>query len=94
METTKKKPLTNKKTATKTTARKAPTRKASPRKPSTKKASTAAINYQQRYQMIAEAAYHIAEKHHFLPDNELDHWLQAESQVDSWISSEKIQLLN
>ena len=50
------------------------------------------ISYQTRYQMIQEAAYHIAEKQNFMPDNELAHWLEAENQIDNWIQSEKIQL--
>lgn len=50
------------------------------------------INYQTRYQMIQEAAYLIAEKQNFSPDNELDNWLQAESQIDNWIATENIQL--
>lgn len=89
MATAKKKPAAAKKTTTKTIARKATTRKAS-----SKKALAEAINYQQRYKMIAEAAYHIAEKQDFMPQNELEHWLQAENQIDSWISSENIQLSN
>lgn len=91
MATAKKKPATAtaKKTTRKTTARKVTTRKTSG-----KKTSAEILNYQQRYQMIAEAAYHIAEKHDFMPDNELEHWLQAENQIDSWISSKNIQLSN
>ena len=92
MVTTRKKPQTENKVATKATTRKATTRKASARKSATKKTQTPAINYQQRYQMIAEAAYHIAEKQDFMPENELEHWLQAETQIDNWISSENIQL--
>ena len=89
MATAKKKPETTKKTTMKTTARKAATRKAV-----SKKATSEVINYQQRYQMIAEAAYHIAEKQDFMPENELEHWLQAEHQIDNWISSQNIQLSN
>lgn len=89
MATATKKPATTRKTAAKTT-----TRKTTARKPSSKKASPPVIDYQQRYQMIAEAAYHIAEKQDFMPENELEHWLQAESQIDTWISSENIQLSN
>ena len=85
MATAKKKPATAKKTTT---------RKATTRKAVSKKATSEVINYQQRYQMIAEAAYHIAEKQDFMPENELEHWLQAEHQIDNWISSQNIQLSN
>ena len=92
MTTTKKKAPVEKKVSAKTTARKATATKASTRKTVAKKVRTPAINFEQRYQMIAEAAYHIAEKHDFLPENELEHWLQAETQIDNWISSKNIQI--
>lgn len=68
------------------------------RKPASKRAKTMkvgqsqVISYQTRYQMIQEAAYHIAEKQAFNPDNELAHWLEAETQIDQWIQTENIQL--
>ena len=58
----------------------------------TMKVKQQSISYQMRYQMIQEAAYHIAEKQNFAPDNELAHWLEAETQIDDWIKAEKIQL--
>lgn len=68
------------------------------RKPAGKRAKTMkvgqseVISYQTRYQMIQEAAYHIAEKQAFNPENELAHWLEAETQIDQWIQTENIQL--
>tara|TARA_R110000772_G_scaffold184946_1_gene296100 strand:- start:625 stop:894 length:270 start_codon:yes stop_codon:yes gene_type:complete len=41
---------------------------------------------EQRHQMIAEAAYCLAEKHGFQSERTLDDWLQAEAEVDSLIS--------
>jgi hypothetical protein len=35
-----------------------------------------------RQQLIAEAAYYIAERRGFSPGNELEDWLQAEQEVD------------
>lgn len=43
----------------------------------------AAIAPQERQQLIAEAAYLIAERRGFAPGNELDDWLQAEAEVNT-----------
>ncbi len=79
-----------KKAATKKAAvKKAAVKKAAKKKAAAKKAT---MSYQQRYEMIAEAAYHIAEKQDFAPGHEVDHWLEAEQQIDSWIKKQKIKL--
>ncbi len=51
-----------------------------------RKASVAAApampTEEQRYQMIAEAAYYIAERRGFTNGNPEDDWFEAEAQVD------------
>lgn len=39
-----------------------------------------------RHQLIAEAAYFLAEQRGFAPGSELDDWLRAESAVDEWLA--------
>jgi len=51
--------------------------------------STTSITAEQRYQMIAEAAYAIAEQRDFKDEDSLDDWLQAEAEVDSRIAAEQ-----
>ncbi len=75
----------------KAVAKKASTKKAAVRKSVAKKA-VKRLSYQQRYQMISEAAYLIAEKQSFVPGNEMDNWLAAEKQIDGWIKKEKIKV--
>jgi hypothetical protein len=45
--------------------------------------------YKERYERIAEAAYHRAERRGFAPGNELDDWLAAEREVDALLSSDR-----
>lgn len=95
--TPKKKAATKKAASKKAVVKKAVSKKATTKKASVKKSvkarsSAKSITYQQRYQMIAEAAYLLAEKQNFRSDSELDNWLAAESQIDNWIKSEKIKL--
>ena len=72
-------------------------KKASVKKAAVKKTATgkqqSSLSYQQRYQMISEAAYLIAEKQNFVPGSEMEHWLQAEQQIDSWIKVKKIKVI-
>jgi hypothetical protein len=43
------------------------------------------ITVDQRTIMIAEAAYYLAEKSGFNADSAIEHWLQAEKQIDEQI---------
>lgn len=81
--------IDSKKKATKKTTK---TTTAKTKKPTRKKANNHKITFEKRYQMIAESAYHMAEKQDFTPDNDLNHWLEAEIKIDHWINSENIQL--
>jgi hypothetical protein len=49
----------------------------------------AEISPQQRIDMIAEAAYFIAEKHGFDPQRVTQDWEQAEKQIDEMLKSEE-----
>jgi hypothetical protein len=46
----------------------------------------AALAGEDRYRMIAEAAYYRAEQRGFTPGSELDDWLQAEIEVDALLA--------
>ena len=94
-----KKAVTKKAAAKKKVVKKAAVKKAAPKKAAVKKAakkkaaSKKTLSYQQRYQMIAEAAYHISEKQGFQPGIEMDNWLTAEKQIDGWIKKQKLKLV-
>ncbi|MET0066210.1 MAG: DUF2934 domain-containing protein [Candidatus Thiodiazotropha sp.] len=45
-------------------------------------AATSDIDPEMRHQMIATAAYYIAEKHGFDPAGSVDYWQQAEREID------------
>jgi len=45
--------------------------------------------YKDRYERIAQAAYHRAEKRGFAPGYELDDWLAAEQEVDTLLSADR-----
>ena len=64
---------------TSTAAKKKTTRKKAAKK---KTASKATVTAEQRYNMITEAAYFIAEKHGFMGDS-VQFWLMAEAEVDA-----------
>jgi hypothetical protein len=40
------------------------------------------VTAEERYQLIAKAAYHRAEQRGFIPGAELDDWLAAEAEID------------
>jgi len=87
-----KKAVSKKATAKKAVPQKAIAKKSVSKKAATKMKAIKSMSYQERYQKIAEAAYLLAEKQKFSPNNELRNWLQAEIQIDNWIESEKIKL--
>ena len=69
---------------------KATTKTATLPKPAEKKAPTKAgtISDEQRYRMIAEAAYYRAESNHFKSDSVRD-WIEAESDIAALLSGSK-----
>jgi len=75
---TKKTAVSAKKTAT----RKATKKSTSPSKPGT---SSIDITPEERWKMIAVAAYHKAEKRIFAPGHELQDWAEAEKEIDKLV---------
>ena len=55
-------------------------------KDKTKNASSLDITGEERWKMIAVAAYHKAEKRNFAPGNELGDWAEAEKEVEKLIN--------
>lgn len=55
--------------------------------PSSTGRSAQAHKSQTRQEMIRTAAYLLAERRGFGPGHELDDWLLAEQQVDSWLAN-------
>ena len=93
------KKTTAKKAAKKTTAKKAVAKKAtvkkktaSKKKASAKKAAATYITNEQRYKMVAEAAYHLSEQQGFEPGKDLDNWLMAELQIEKEMKKKNIQV--
>ena len=86
----------SKKVVKKSTVKKAVTKKAVTKKKTAVKKKAAAkksvITKEQRYKMIAEAAYHLSEKQGFEPGREMDNWLIAEKQIEAFIKKQKIQV--
>ena len=58
---------------------------AAPKKPAAKRAAKSAITPEQRYCMVAEAAYFHAERHGFLGDPVQD-WIAAEAEIAALLS--------
>ena len=94
-KTSTKKPVT-KKVATKKTTTKKPASKKTAAKKSTKKStakkstkaskhtpSPLSITAEERYKMVAVAAYHKAEQRGFAPGNEMQDWVDAEKEIDA-----------
>jgi len=80
-----KKKVTKKKVAKKKSAstKKAAVKKAT-KKPT--KSPSLDITGEERWKMIAVAAYHKAEKRYFSPGNELQDWTEAEKEVDKMLN--------
>jgi hypothetical protein len=47
------------------------------------------VSAEERWRMIAVAAYHKAEQRGFTPDGAMDDWLEAEKEVDMLIGGNK-----
>lgn len=47
----------------------------------------APLSPEERYRMVQDAAYHIAEKDGFQHGREQDYWFQAEKEIDARLSS-------
>jgi hypothetical protein len=51
--------------------------------------SSTGVTNEERYQLIAKAAYLRAEQRGFRPGSELDDWLAAESEIDSLLTDRR-----
>lgn len=69
--------------AKKAVAKKAPAKKAPAKKKTGEKLAEGA---EQRYKMIQDAAYYLAEKSGF-SGNTADHWIRAEKQIDALLKA-------
>ncbi len=67
---------------TRTMTRTIPKSPAKPSRTQVTAESKAPINPEQRYRMIAEAAYYRAARRNFAAGNELEDWLEAEAEID------------
>ncbi len=67
-----------------TTAKKVAKKSITTSKPQT---SSISISSEERWKMIAIAAYHRAEKRGFAPGSELQDWAEAEKEVDELLMS-------
>ncbi|WP_083251206.1 DUF2934 domain-containing protein [Acidihalobacter yilgarnensis] len=73
----------NPKSATKAATTRTASKSAAPRSRKPKVADTRQRTPEQRYRMIAEAAFYIAETHGFDPNRSLNDWLEAETMIDA-----------
>ena len=89
--TAKPKQTTAKKVAKKTAvkAKEGPAKKVAKKPTKSTKSQTSSINItsEERWKMIAIAAYHKAEKRGFAPGHELQDWAEAEQEVDELLMS-------
>jgi hypothetical protein len=86
----KKEPVPKKKVTKKKTAKKKVTKKkaASAKKATAKTTSKPAsleITPEERWKMVAIAAYHRAEKRNFEPGHELHDWTESEKEIDKFL---------
>ena len=86
-------------------AKKAPVKKAAPKKAAVKKTAPKAgqrasatapsrITHEERWRMIAEAAYWRAEKRGFSGSGEVEDWLAAEADIDGQLAAAGIEVVN
>jgi hypothetical protein len=61
---------------------KAAAAKTTAKKPAAAKSKPPSVSPEQRYLMICEAAYYKAERRGFSPENEIQDWLDAESEIN------------
>ncbi len=73
-----------KKVAAKTTEKAVTPKAAAPKKVATKK-SLPAISAEERYRMVQDAAYYIAEKNHFTGDAR-GYWIAAEIEIEEFLA--------
>jgi hypothetical protein len=95
-----KKKVTKKQAAPKTAVTKkvavkpaaAPKKKVAKKKAAAKTSSgnQSVISQEQRYRMVAEAAYLLSEKQGFNPKKDWDNWLKAEKEIEAYLKKENL----
>lgn len=78
----------SKKPATPLATTTAPAKTAAPAKKAAAKPAPASVSPEQRYKMVQDAAYFIAEKNGFASGS-LDYWIAAEAEIDLLLSGKK-----
>ena len=86
---TKKKVASKAKVSKKTVSQKKVIKKKASKK---KVSAVTVITPEQRYTMVAEAAYHLSEQQGFNPERDMDNWLLAEKQIETYLQKEKIKV--
>lgn len=86
----KKSPVSKKPVAKKAVSKK----KVSKKKVVTKPSIKWRITHEQRWQMISEAAYLLAEARGFIPGGEVGDWVTAEQQVDAMLEKDGVKYLD
>lgn len=77
------KKVVSKKVAAKKVTKKKVAKKKTARAKTGSSSATRVVSDRERYMMIEERAYYLAEARHFQPGNEHDDWLEAEHFVDA-----------
>lgn len=91
----KKAPVSKKAVVKKAVSKKsASTKKVSKKKVMAKPAIKWRITHEQRWQMISESAYLLAEARGFIPGGEVDDWVTAEQQVDAMLEKDGVKYLD
>lgn len=68
--------------------KRAPAAKKTPVRRTTKSSATQGVSDQERYKMIQDAAYYLAEKRGFAPGHAQEDWAEAERQVDEQLKAQ------
>ena len=78
-------------TKTRTASKAAPARKkaASPKRAASTQSPPVYMTREERWRMVAEAAYHKAEKRGFASGHEVEDWLDAEREIDALFGGKK-----
>lgn len=79
--------MATRKPQAKTSTRKAPARKKAPAKKSAPVGTLLPVSHEERWRMVAEAAYYIAQRRGFVGGDANADWAAAEAEVDARLKS-------
>jgi hypothetical protein len=80
--------MTTRKTTAKTSTRRTPAKRKAPAKRTPADRVLLPVSHEERWRMIAEAAYYIAQRRGFVGGDALADWIAAEAQVDARLKAE------